>query len=537
MVPADATIEALPRHLAEQRFARLYREHARELFRYALRRCPDREDAADVVAETFLIAWRRLADVPAGDESRLWLFGTARRVLANQRRGERRRGRLTEQLRAELRSERPAEAGETPSEVLEALAALGEDDRELLMLVGWEELTPGQAARILGISSLAARSRLHRARRRLREKLAERRVAAGLVSVLVLIAAFALTFSGGDGRDGSRAYAAELVRFAESSPLLLLEAPGWRVQNANEERRREGVEGTMEFVTGKPIPYESLTMTGSAGAPRVSGMQPPSMRQRRVELWWHHGTLADAISMQRRGPHPHGQRWVRLPVLGTTATVDTRAEFFVNQGGPGNRRMVAFWREDGYVLQLTAAVPDLAAFEERLGWLTKVDTQSWLDAMPAKVVKAADRKATIREMLEGIPVPDTFKPSLIPDDGLTTARYHVGNQVAATVSCLWFLQWAEARREGDRGAELEAERAMATSKDWGVLREISSDGGFPQTIWQLAEEMPSGVWEHTGHRYPLLPRAESLGCARLGLPLLPRKQKLQRERGPPLPPR
>jgi hypothetical protein len=49
--------------------------------------------------------------------------------------------------------------------------------------------------------------------------------------------------------------------------------------------------------------------------------------------------------------------------------------------------------------------------------------------------------------------------------------------------------------------------------------------------------MPSGVWIHTGHRHPLLPRAEGLGCARLGLPLLPRKQRLQRERGPPLPPR
>lgn len=520
MVPEDVTtIDALPRQLAEQRFARLYREHAREIFRYALRRCPDREDAADVVAETFLIAWRRLADVPAGEESRLWLFGTARRVLANQRRGERRRSRLAEQLRAELRSERPAEAGENPSEVLEALAALGEDDRELLMLVGWEELTPAQAARVLGITSLAARSRLHRARRRLRERLAERRVAAGLATVLIVIAALVLALSGGDGREGSRAYATELVRFAESSPLLLLEAPGWRVQNANEERGRGGIEGSMEFVTGKPIPYESVTMTGTADAPRESGMQPPSVRQRRVDLWWHHGTLADAISAQRVGPHPHGQRWVRLPVLDTTATVDTRAEFFVNQGGPGNRRMVAFWREGGYVLQLTAAVPDLAAFEERLEWLTKVDTQAWLDAMPAKVVKAADREATVREILEGIPVPDTFKVSLIPDEGLTTARYQVGAQVTATVSCLWFLQWAEARKSGDRNAELEAERAMATSKDWAILREMASDGAFPETIWQLADEMPTGAWEHAGRRHPLLPRAESLGCARIGLPL------------------
>jgi RNA polymerase sigma-70 factor (ECF subfamily) len=165
--------EALPRELAEQRFARLYREHAREILGYALRRCPDPEDAADAVAETFLVAWRRLADVPHGPEGKLWLFGTARLVVANQRRGERRRNRLAEQLSAELRSQLPAEEAADPTGILEALNALEEPERELLMLVGWEELTPAQAARVLGITALAARSRLHRARRRLRARLAE----------------------------------------------------------------------------------------------------------------------------------------------------------------------------------------------------------------------------------------------------------------------------------------------------------------------------------------------------------------------------
>jgi RNA polymerase sigma-70 factor (ECF subfamily) len=170
----DSTlIDALPRDLAEQRFARLYRDHARGILGYALRRCPDPEDAADVVAETFLAAWRRLPELPAGESGRLWLYGTARLVVANQRRGERRRNRLTEQLRADLRRQLPAEEAEDPTGILEALAALEEADRELLMLVGWEELTPAQAARVLGVTPLAARSRLHRARRRLRARLAE----------------------------------------------------------------------------------------------------------------------------------------------------------------------------------------------------------------------------------------------------------------------------------------------------------------------------------------------------------------------------
>jgi hypothetical protein len=359
--------------------------------------------------------------------------------------------------------------------------------------------------------------------------------AAGALAVIAGVIVLLLSAGGGDG--SNRAYAAELVRFAESSPLLLLEGRGWRVQDVTEYRTREGFEGQMEFVTGKPIPYETVRVTGGPRAQRESGMFPPAVRQRRVELWWHQGTLAGAIQMQRMGLHPHGQRWVKLPVLDTVASVDTRAEFYVNQGGPGNRRMVAFWSEGGYVLQLTAAVPDLAAFEERLDWVTKVDTQAWLDAMPAKVVKAADHDATVREILKGIPVPDAFSPSNIPDEGLTTNRYQVGAKVTATVSCLWFLQWAQARRSGDRAAELEAERAMATSRHWPILHEMAKEGGYPQTIWQLADEMPSGYWEHLKHRHPLLPRAEGLGCARLGLPLLPRKQKLQAERGPPPPPR
>jgi RNA polymerase sigma-70 factor (ECF subfamily) len=172
---ADAAVkETLPREIAEARINDLYRDHARDILGYALRRTRDPEDAADVVAETFLVAWRRLGEVPLDGDARLWLYGTARHVLANHDRGARRRDRLTERLRDELRRQLPVvhRTGEG-SALLEALAGLAEADRELLMLIGWEELTPTQAARALGISPLAARTRLHRARRRLRARLAK----------------------------------------------------------------------------------------------------------------------------------------------------------------------------------------------------------------------------------------------------------------------------------------------------------------------------------------------------------------------------
>jgi RNA polymerase sigma-70 factor (ECF subfamily) len=161
---------ALARELAQIRFGQLYREQGRAILAYALRRVEDPEDAADVVAETFLVAWRRLDEVPNDAGARLWLFGVARRVIANRHRAERRRTRLGERLAESLRTDlatQPAPAGEA-AEALRAMGGLDDDDRELLLLVSWEELSPGEVAKVLGISSLAARSRLHRARRRLR---------------------------------------------------------------------------------------------------------------------------------------------------------------------------------------------------------------------------------------------------------------------------------------------------------------------------------------------------------------------------------
>lgn len=167
---------ALGQELAKVRFGKLYREQGRAVLAYALRRVENPQDAADVVAETFLVAWRRLDEVPIGARERLWLYAVARRVTANLRRAEGRRTRLAERLAESLRSGTvadPAPSGDAAA-VLRAMRDLGEEDRELLLLVTWEELSPGQAAEVLGISSLAARSRLHRARRRLRALIEDR---------------------------------------------------------------------------------------------------------------------------------------------------------------------------------------------------------------------------------------------------------------------------------------------------------------------------------------------------------------------------
>ncbi|MER5624222.1 RNA polymerase sigma factor [Streptosporangium sp. NPDC002544] len=153
---------------ARDRFEALYLACYPAVHRYALRRTDSVDDVADVIAETFLTAWRRLDDVPAGDATVLWLYGTARRVLANHRRGELRRTALALRLRDELAAGQ--EAAPTDSQahaVRAAFATLAPADREVLALACWEELTGPQIATVLGCSSTAARLRLYRARKRL----------------------------------------------------------------------------------------------------------------------------------------------------------------------------------------------------------------------------------------------------------------------------------------------------------------------------------------------------------------------------------
>lgn len=152
---------------AERRYADFFESTHRRLLAYAARRVDITADAADVVAETYLIAWRRIDDVPEGDAAIGWLFGTARRVLSNQRRGELRRHALADRLRADLETapEAPPEPDHSP--VLTALAQMRPEDQEILRLDAWDGATPEQIAAVLGITAGAARVRLHRARRRL----------------------------------------------------------------------------------------------------------------------------------------------------------------------------------------------------------------------------------------------------------------------------------------------------------------------------------------------------------------------------------
>jgi len=159
----------------EQRFADLWRDHAPAVLRYARRRVVG-TDVDEVVAETFLVAWRRLDEVP--DVPLPWLLGVARGVAANLRRSARRRESLHERLAAQpIRLDQDSPDRSEPPPIGRALERLSVADRELLTLLAWDGLTHEQAADALGCSRGALAVRLHRARRRLRRLLEEADVA------------------------------------------------------------------------------------------------------------------------------------------------------------------------------------------------------------------------------------------------------------------------------------------------------------------------------------------------------------------------
>jgi RNA polymerase sigma-70 factor (ECF subfamily) len=186
------------------RFELLYAKHGPAVKAYVLRRA-GASSADDVVAEVFVVCWRRFEEVPV--DPLPWLLGVARRVLSTQRRGERRRGALHERLvqraggplvetpehlaedasngfvadvsggwtGATPRLDDGVLAGLSDAALAGALARLSEADRELLLLIAWDGLSPAEAATIIGVKPATARVRLLRARRRLTQALARER--------------------------------------------------------------------------------------------------------------------------------------------------------------------------------------------------------------------------------------------------------------------------------------------------------------------------------------------------------------------------
>lgn len=155
-----------------ENFTALYDRNAHDLLAYLVRRAPSSEEAADCLAETFLIAWRKHDEIPSNDEqARPWLFGIARNVLRRQLELGHKRTRIADALAAEMRDARKTLPADDPGTV--ALGQLSPIDREIIEMLAWDQLAPREIAAILDLSPNVVRIRAHRARLKLREHLRE----------------------------------------------------------------------------------------------------------------------------------------------------------------------------------------------------------------------------------------------------------------------------------------------------------------------------------------------------------------------------
>lgn len=166
----------------------LLRTNAADVLAYLERRVTPASDAADLLSEVMLVAWRRRTQVPRDDQqARMWLFGVARRTLANHARGAMRRDRLAAKLRAELElaarcDETAGGQDDSAAEVREAIASLPPDLAELVRLVHWDGFSLTEAALLLDLNPSTARGRYQRARDLLADTLRPTTVEVGAVS-------------------------------------------------------------------------------------------------------------------------------------------------------------------------------------------------------------------------------------------------------------------------------------------------------------------------------------------------------------------
>lgn len=158
---------------SDTRFRKLYEEHYADIRSYCLRRLPI-DAANDAATEIFIVAWRKLDKVPAGESARPWLFGVARNVIAHQHRSRAQLNRLRSKLEQTADPSLLESAPETvvvrrseDQAVIDALNRMKPDDRELIRLKMWEELSHAEIGEVFGISAHAVDMRLKRAGKKL----------------------------------------------------------------------------------------------------------------------------------------------------------------------------------------------------------------------------------------------------------------------------------------------------------------------------------------------------------------------------------
>jgi hypothetical protein len=269
-----------------------------------------------------------------------------------------------------------------------------------------------------------------------------------LASAAASIAVLLLAVSVRDGDHQSKAWAAPLIEFAQRSPLMLIDDSAWRVTRADESSADDG---EMTFASG----------TLSA------------------DLTWHSGPLAEWLGDRKHDGIDHGPHAV---ANGTAEVVQYN----------GTQTFTALWSADDRVLEFRIDGTTAGEFGALLDRLVVVDIDTWLGAMPASVISAADQPSVVTEMLAGIPLPSGFDTGALVDQADVKDRYQLGARIVGAVSCAWIQQWIDATDAGDSTSAQSAVAAMTTSSAWPIVQEMGASGAYPEVLQSYVELMIHG---------------------------------------------
>jgi hypothetical protein len=293
------------------------------------------------------------------------------------------------------------------------------------------------------------RARLTRAakapRRRSRPRaLAAAPLACGAAVALVLVV-------GQLGGARTPAFAAAALRAAEGAPRLLVGGAGWSVARVDE----------WNAATGEM----SFTREG-----------------RSLALSWSPAAVNNGVKVgaAKDGGRPEAV----TSVLGAPAEVYRYA---------GTDEYTAAWRDGDAVVQARGSAASARGFVELLHRIERVNAERWLGALPASAVTPADHRVAVDEMLRGVPLPPGLDVAALRSGGTTRDRYQLGAQVVGAVGCGWIERWVAARAAGDADGARAAVAALATSRQWPVVREMAREGAYPSVLGELTDAIRTGA--------------------------------------------
>jgi hypothetical protein len=308
----------------------------------------------------------------------------------------------------------------------------------------------------------------------------------GAVATAAVVAAILAVGGSSVGPGGERAFAAEAVEVAEANPRVLVGAPGWSVTRADEFERDHG---SMRFTDGEhalrldwtelPSEYSAFDFARSSQLPEFDQwyripIACPTLQDLEREA----GGSGDCKVFERR---------TEISVLGRTAVLEEGRT--VSPARESNGFTVYLPTGRRALLTVHASSISRVQFFEVLDSLYTAEVETWLAALPPRIVKPIERPAVVDEMLRDVPIPPGVDVKELKGEPSAAGRYHLGAAVTGAVACGWLDQWARAIEGGDAAAADEAVEAMSTSRDWAILQKMDEQGGWSRTIWEYAEKM------------------------------------------------